>query len=425
MRVIIVVLLGLVLALVLALGGRVLAEPSQQAKAHYQAGLEAKQAKDYDKAILQLKQALELDKDYVDARWVLAWIYVAKENKQLAGVHLREVIRLTPDADKGIEAKKALVRLGLPLTPPVELTPPKPTSTAGGSVIQEEVIDQGVPKSHPNVEVYVTWDAIGNKYHREGCVGIPHVCTPMLQSAAIKMGCKPCELCRPDLAQPPDEHTWLKSLVPKERKVPTKPPPTTPQPPFTDYPGGRISPSNIWGIWYKGLVPPDADTPAWTEHISGTVAHSCTNGRFKIADDTPAEYLYYTYNIPALDNTVGTLTDVRLRIIGASGGENQGACLSVSDGKYQFVVWLRTGTLNIDGEPKAPVYLVGWHRLQFSTQGTHCEVFIDGVSIQTGTRMDLSANKQVAFGSWVPSTNVSRPAGLSISEWDWFRVRRK
>jgi len=172
-----------------------------------------------------------------------------------------------------------------------------------------------------------------------------------------------------------------------------------------------------------GTVAGEVSSPTWVEHMLGTVAHSCSRGIFKITDDTPAEYLYYTIDLSQLDNTVGTLTDVRIRIDAASSGRNQGACLSISDGTYQFIVWLRTGTLNIDGEPKVGVKLTGWHRLQFYTRGTDCEVFIDGVSIQTGMRMDMTAAKQVAFGSWVPSPHVSRTPGLSVCEWDWTRTK--
>ena len=187
--------------------------------------------------------------------------------------------------------------------------------------------------------------------------------------------------------------------------------------------GGAISPSNEWGVWYDGILLPDLDADAWTEHINGAVTHACDRGIFKITNDTPAEYLYYTHDVATLDNTVGTLTDVRIRIDAASSGRNQGACLSIADGTYQFIVWLRTGGLNIDGEPKVSVDLTDWHRLQFWTKGTDCEVFIDGVSIQTGMRMDLTAETQVAFGSWVPSPHVSREAGMSISEWDWTRTK--
>ena len=190
--------------------------------------------------------------------------------------------------------------------------------------------------------------------------------------------------------------------------------------------GGDISPSDEWDVWYDGIVLPDAVVPpadAWTEHINGTVEHVCDNGIFKITDDTPAEYLYYTYDIATLDNATGTFTDLYIKMDAASSGRNQGACLSISDGTYQFMVWLRTGTLNIDGEPKIGVDLTGWHRLQFWTRGTDCEVFVDGVSIQTGMRMDCTTEKQVAFGSWVPSPHVSRTPGMSICEWDWTRSR--
>jgi tetratricopeptide (TPR) repeat protein len=92
--------------------GRVLAAPSESAQSHYQAGLAAKQAKNYDKAAVELKKAVELDPDYLDAHWVLAWVYVAQEMKEPAAEQFREVIRLGPDSDKAKEAAKALERMG-------------------------------------------------------------------------------------------------------------------------------------------------------------------------------------------------------------------------------------------------------------------------------------------------------------------------
>jgi Tfp pilus assembly protein PilF len=60
-------------------------EPSPEAQQHCQAGRAAKAAQDYEKATAELKKALELAPDYVDAHWALAWVYVAKEDKEAAG----------------------------------------------------------------------------------------------------------------------------------------------------------------------------------------------------------------------------------------------------------------------------------------------------------------------------------------------------
>jgi len=92
-------------------------EMSQDARAHYDAGLAAKHAKQYEKAVAELKGAIEREKDYLDAHWALAWVYVAKEQKDLAGEHFRQVIRIAPDSEKGRQAKTALARMALGVTP--------------------------------------------------------------------------------------------------------------------------------------------------------------------------------------------------------------------------------------------------------------------------------------------------------------------
>ena len=94
-----------------------LAQPLEEAKSHYEAGVAAKQAKDYDKARVELNQAIKLEKDYLEAHWVLAWVYIARKENDVAGERFRQVIRIAPDSEKGREAKAALERMDLGVTP--------------------------------------------------------------------------------------------------------------------------------------------------------------------------------------------------------------------------------------------------------------------------------------------------------------------
>ena len=114
--------LGLLYALAAA------ADPSAEAKSHYDAGIAAKQAKDLPKATAELKQAIGLDDDYTDAHWALAWVYAAQGDKTDAAAQFSEVIRLAPDTDNGRAAKEALARLGV--SPPATPTAPAATPAA-------------------------------------------------------------------------------------------------------------------------------------------------------------------------------------------------------------------------------------------------------------------------------------------------------
>jgi beta-lactamase superfamily II metal-dependent hydrolase len=104
----------------------------QKAERHYQQGVTYKQNKAYARAIDELRQTLQLNPEHVGAHWVLAWVYVAQEEKAAAAGHFREVVRLAPDTDQGQEAKAALERLGLPLTPEAKETETRLPSPAQG-----------------------------------------------------------------------------------------------------------------------------------------------------------------------------------------------------------------------------------------------------------------------------------------------------
>jgi len=188
--------------------------------------------------------------------------------------------------------------------------------------------------------------------------------------------------------------------------------------------GGTISPSGLWHIWYEYSALPAASTPAWTKHSLGSPTEELIQSGLRLTiPATNGDYVYYTINVPELDNTIGVLLDTRLRVYGSSNTRNEGACISISDGVYQFMVWLRKDGLNIDGEPNVAIDLTDWNRVQFITRDDTCEVYVNDELQQTGMRMDLTTNKQIAFGSWVPSANVSRTVGRSIATWSWLRVR--
>ena len=188
--------------------------------------------------------------------------------------------------------------------------------------------------------------------------------------------------------------------------------------------GGTISPSGLWHIWYEYSTLPAASTPAWTKHSLGSPTEELIQSGLRLTvPTTNGDYVYYTVDESDLDNTTGVLLDTRLRVYGSSNTRNEGACISVSDGVYQFMVWLREDGLNIDGEPNVAIDLTDWNRVQFITRDDTCEVYVNDELQQTGMRMDLTTNKQIAFGSWVPSANVSRTVGRSIATWSWLRVR--
>lgn len=88
-------------------------EPSAQAVQHYQTGMKAKEAKDYDTALTELTKAVELAPHYAEAHFALAWVWMAKRERDKAIAEFTEGLRLAPEGDDGKEAKAALVRLGV------------------------------------------------------------------------------------------------------------------------------------------------------------------------------------------------------------------------------------------------------------------------------------------------------------------------
>lgn len=160
---------------------------------------------------------------------------------------------------------------------------------------------------------------------------------------------------------------------------------------------------DMFFIWYRADVDPDAvGAPyTWTEHLNGFVAHSHANGIFAMDDNVDANYLFYTFGVPALDNAVGTVFEARVRVASGSAAVNTGAAMSIYDGGCQFTLWLRDDGFNLDGEPDCPLDMTTFHRVKLIGKGTGSEVWVDGQLRQRGPFMNWSGKKQVLFGSYV------------------------
>lgn len=165
--------------------------------------------------------------------------------------------------------------------------------------------------------------------------------------------------------------------------------------------GAALTETSEWLVYYEGTVQPEVDVPAWTEHMSGIISHGPASGIFTIIDNLPLGWLYYHVPLVELNNYLGTVVETRIRISSDSGATNQGACIGIFDGAYQFVVWLRHDGVNIDGEPDVPLDMNHWRRVRLEAQGTTCELFVDGTSRQTGPFMNTTTEEKIVFGSFV------------------------
>ncbi len=164
----------------------------------------------------------------------------------------------------------------------------------------------------------------------------------------------------------------------------------------------NFSVDNMWLIYYKGDVDPDADTPAWTETLSGTVAHSSDGDIFTVVDDSDGEHLYYSSPTQAtLDSAVGSILEVRCRVSVGGSGANRGAAISIFDGLRQYTAWLRSDGVNIDGESNVAINMTTWRRVKLIGKGAGCQLFIDDDIRQTGSYMNPTVKQQFAFGSYV------------------------
>ena len=164
---------------------------------------------------------------------------------------------------------------------------------------------------------------------------------------------------------------------------------------------GMTPTTDVWLVWYEADEDPDLDVPAWTEFLFGAISHGCVSSIFMIIDNTPGGWLYYEINLPTLDNYAGTDLETRIRVDDTSGGVNQGACLSIFDGTYQFAVWMRRTGLNLDGLVDYPHDMGDWHRVRLTAQGATCHLYLDGQPIQTAPYMNTTVSRKVAFGTFV------------------------
>ena len=166
---------------------------------------------------------------------------------------------------------------------------------------------------------------------------------------------------------------------------------------------GVLPTVDIWLVWYDGIVPPDIDTPAWTEFLLGGITHGSTAGIFMIIDNIgPTGYLFYEIaaEVATIDNYVGTVIESRMRIIDSTGYEGQGTALCICDGVYKFVAWMREAGVNIDGEADVAIDMTQWRQVRFEAQGITARLYVDGELQQTGSYVGASAVRKVSFGTY-------------------------
>jgi len=169
------------------------------------------------------------------------------------------------------------------------------------------------------------------------------------------------------------------------------------------YGGAMPTIANVWLVWYQGAIPPDIDTPAWTEFLLGAITHGSTAGIFMIIDNIgPTGYLFYEIaaEMVTLDNYLGTVIESRMRITDSTGHERQGVALSIFDGTYKYVAWMREDGVNIDGGVDVAIDMTQWREVKFEAQGTEAKLYVDGELQQTGSYVGASALRKVSFGTY-------------------------
>lgn len=157
-----------------------------------------------------------------------------------------------------------------------------------------------------------------------------------------------------------------------------------------------------WDIWYQASSGnlPEADTPAWTEHETGTPSATVSGGVLAVvADGGAAESDYWGYSNAAF--TGPCEIEALVKVSSADAGAHKGSCLSLHNGTWQFVVWLRDDGLNIDGEADVAVTLSDdYHRVRMVVRDKACEVYVDGTFLQRGGPANATTATGVTFGSW-------------------------
>lgn len=133
------------------------------------------------------------------------------------------------------------------------------------------------------------------------------------------------------------------------------------------------------------------------------VAGKATRGRMPAAP--PVSSLYYSYDIATLSNATGATIEAQVRVNTSDSGANKGSALSICDGSFQFILWLRADGLNIDGQADVAMDLATTaHRIKFSAIGDSCRVWVDDQLRQTGTYANVTALQRATFGSWTKNS---------------------
>jgi len=75
--------------------------------------------------------------------------------------------------------------------------------------------------------------------------------------------------------------------------------------------------------------------------------------------------------------------------------------LSVFDGTYKFIAWIRKDGVNIDGGVDVAIDMTQWREVRFEAQGVEAKLYIDGELQQTGSYTEVNALHKVSFGTYV------------------------
>ena len=79
--------------------------------AQIQQARELKKAGDLTRAAAVLEDVLTTHPDSAEAHHILAWVFIAMENKSAARIHFQRVVDLAPESAAGRDANEALARL--------------------------------------------------------------------------------------------------------------------------------------------------------------------------------------------------------------------------------------------------------------------------------------------------------------------------
>lgn len=169
--------------------------------------------------------------------------------------------------------------------------------------------------------------------------------------------------------------------------------------------GGSVFDANHFLVWYRASTssfPPDS-VPSWDEDLDGEATHEFVSSLLDIEITGDGDSLHYSIDLPDLNTDLGTTMEANVKILTSDTGEDHGSALSVSDGSWQSVVWLRADGFNIEGQPHVPADLSDrLHRIRLISRQGGCRVYVDGLLRQQGLAVGTTSQKNVTFGSWVP-----------------------